>query len=339
MARLWLFEPDYDRAIEVGARAASLAEEVAAEDARAHALNTVGTARAYCGDWGGVGDVERSLEIALQINSAPDVIRGYNNLSAALGWLGDVKREQKALADGLDAAERFGEKTLARFLRGNLPASLYRAGNWEDALRAADAFLGEIEAGLPSMLEHAPRDTRARIWFARGDVVHALEESGRAVDAARANSPLEVAGILASHARMKLASGHMGDVTEAVEDILEAGRGDALGLVSPDAALLFLELGRSRDLLAGLERAPAGYWRDAARLVAKGELEDAADLFASRGEVAAEADVRLAAARRLASGGRRSEADEQLQKALAFYRSVGATRYVREGEALLAASA
>jgi hypothetical protein len=29
----------------------------------------------------------------------------------------------------------------------------------------------------------------------------------------------------------------------------------------------------------------------------------------------------------------------QLQPALAFYRGVGATRYVREGEALLAASA
>ncbi len=35
---------------------------------------------------------------------------------------------------------------------------------------------------------------------------------------------------------------------------------------------------------------------------------------------------------------RRAEADEQLANALAFYRSVGATRYVVEGEALLAAS-
>jgi class 3 adenylate cyclase len=41
----------------------------------------------------------------------------------------------------------------------------------------------------------------------------------------------------------------------------------------------------------------------------------------------------------LVSAGRRAEADEQLRRALAFYRLVGATRYVREGEALLAASA
>jgi hypothetical protein len=34
-----------------------------------------------------------------------------------------------------------------------------------------------------------------------------------------------------------------------------------------------------------------------------------------------------------------SRPDEPLRDALAFYRSVGATRYVREGEALLAATA
>ena len=48
---------------------------------------------------------------------------------------------------------------------------------------------------------------------------------------------------------------------------------------------------------------------------------------------------RLCAAEQLVSEGRRAEADEQLRPALAFYRSVGAKRYVREGEALLAASA
>ena len=47
---------------------------------------------------------------------------------------------------------------------------------------------------------------------------------------------------------------------------------------------------------------------------------------------------RLHAAKALAADGRRAEADVQLRRALAFYRSVGATRYVREGEALLAAA-
>ena len=48
---------------------------------------------------------------------------------------------------------------------------------------------------------------------------------------------------------------------------------------------------------------------------------------------------RLRSAEQLVHEGRRAEADEQLRRALAFYRSVGATRWIREGEALLAASA
>jgi hypothetical protein len=36
---------------------------------------------------------------------------------------------------------------------------------------------------------------------------------------------------------------------------------------------------------------------------------------------------------------RRPEADIECQGALTFYREVGATRYIRQGEALLAASA
>jgi hypothetical protein len=49
--------------------------------------------------------------------------------------------------------------------------------------------------------------------------------------------------------------------------------------------------------------------------------------------------TRLRAAEALVAVGRRTEADEQLRQALAFFRSVGATRYTRAGEALLAATA
>ena len=49
--------------------------------------------------------------------------------------------------------------------------------------------------------------------------------------------------------------------------------------------------------------------------------------------------VRLRAAQALVAENRRAEADEHLGRAVAFYRSVGATRYIREGEALFAATA
>jgi hypothetical protein len=49
--------------------------------------------------------------------------------------------------------------------------------------------------------------------------------------------------------------------------------------------------------------------------------------------------ARIRAAEQLHAEGRPADASEQLERALAFFRSVGAVRYVRRGEALLAASA
>jgi hypothetical protein len=49
--------------------------------------------------------------------------------------------------------------------------------------------------------------------------------------------------------------------------------------------------------------------------------------------------VRLPAFRQLASEGRRADIDELLPKVLAFYRTVGATRFVREADELRASVA
>jgi hypothetical protein len=49
--------------------------------------------------------------------------------------------------------------------------------------------------------------------------------------------------------------------------------------------------------------------------------------------------VRLLAAKAFLAEGRREEADEQLQRALAFFRKAGATRFIEEAESLLHADA
>ncbi len=88
-----------------------------------------------------------------------------------------------------------------------------------------------------------------------------------------------------------------------------------------------------------IEQAPAQTrWSSAFLAVLAREYETAADLFLEIGALNFEADARLRAAEKLVAEGRRSEANEQLEKALAFYRSVGATRYISESEALLAAA-
>jgi hypothetical protein len=67
-------------------------------------------------------------------------------------------------------------------------------------------------------------------------------------------------------------------------------------------------------------------------------VTEAADAWA-RVAPHGEAVARLHAARVLVANGRRAEADVQLQRGLAFFRAVGATKVVRDAESLSAAAA
>jgi hypothetical protein len=79
-------------------------------------------------------------------------------------------------------------------------------------------------------------------------------------------------------------------------------------------------------------------WSEAASAIVGGDLVQAATILEGTGARTLVAAVRLRAARVAAAEGRRAEAADQLAAALAFYHEVGATAYVHEAEALLAAA-
>jgi hypothetical protein len=80
-------------------------------------------------------------------------------------------------------------------------------------------------------------------------------------------------------------------------------------------------------------------WLTAVRALIDEDYARAIDVYERTGAVTDVAAAQLYAARKLVEAGRRAEADLYLQPALSFFRSVRATRRVRQGEALLAASA
>jgi class 3 adenylate cyclase len=80
-------------------------------------------------------------------------------------------------------------------------------------------------------------------------------------------------------------------------------------------------------------------WFQAAAAMAAGRFAEAADRFAEIGSLPDEAFARLRAAERLLAVGARTEGGAQLQRALAFFRQVGAGGYLSRAEALVAASA
>ena len=107
---------------------------------------------------------------------------------------------------------------------------------------------------------------------------------------------------------------------------------------SVQLAWVLVDLGRPAELAPRLEGLGAPPWADVSAAIARGAFEEAADRLAEMACFSEEAYARLRAARVLAEGGRRQEADAQLRRAIDFYRSVGARRFIDEGQALLAKS-
>ncbi|TMB86668.1 MAG: hypothetical protein E6J45_13530 [Chloroflexi bacterium] len=165
----------------------------------------------------------------------------------------------------------------------------------------------------------------------------------RALELARiAKDPQTLYPALAEGAHIFCEAGDVQRASELVDEFLSALRaGGEIGFAIVSVHMLAWTLsahGRGEELLETLPNRDVP-WVQAARAFASGNLLHAADICASMGAVTEEARDRLWLAEALIKQNRRTEADVELQRALTFYRSVGATRYIREGEGLLAASA
>ena len=181
--------------------------------------------------------------------------------------------------------------------------------------------------------------------MARDDRRGAREDADRSLALARqAKDPQTFFPALSFAAVAALEQGQPREAESLADELLALKPADTAipHHVSPlfDLAWVLSALGRSEDLLEAIERSAARTLHvDAAEALARGNYLAAADIYVRMGTLPNEAFARLRAATQLSAAGRRQEADQQLQLALAFWRSVGATRFVREAEALLPATA
>jgi class 3 adenylate cyclase/tetratricopeptide (TPR) repeat protein len=334
-----------ERAVEVGLEAIEMAERLGLDDLRGHALNNIGSARAFMGDAEGIANLEESIAIASRLGLVFDLLRGHNNLSTVYFTLGDVERGRGERMKTRDVAERFGHYGFVRFIEGG-PAIIHAhlAGEWDEALEHANAFIAEVENGAPHYQSPHAYVHRALIRLGRGDP-GARDDAERAVELAHGvKDPQLFVTTLARAAIVFLAIGNddraiqvFGELLSAQAELHQLGFG---GIDSYAIAWLGVTLGRAEEVAELLDSDPLDTpWIRAGKAVLVGDLAGAADLLGGIGAWSQEAFLRLRAAEQLVAEGRRAEADEQLNRAVAFYRSVGATRHIREGEALLAASA
>jgi class 3 adenylate cyclase/tetratricopeptide (TPR) repeat protein len=333
-----------EEAIRIGGEALAMADELGLDVLRAHALNNIGAAKTSSGDVSGLEDLRRSIDIASELNS-PEARRGLNNLGSLTMHLGDLPSAEGLHREALAVAERLGIAGDVYWGRGELAFDAYYAGRWDEAAPTVDELISESAEGTRHYMETTCRYVRAQIRLARGDIDGAVHDASALLElAAGIKDPQVLYGARAGAARVFLAGDRSAEASAQVDTLLaDVGTEGVQQLTyfwALDLAVVMGALGRAREFL---ERAPtfgaSTRWLEAARLWAEGELERAADVLGEMGSLPDEALGRLRAAELMAAAGRRAEADEQLQRSLTFFRSVGATRYIREGEALLAASA
>jgi tetratricopeptide (TPR) repeat protein len=321
-----------EEAIRIGEEALAMAERLGLDELQAHALDNIGTSRANLGQAEGIAVLERSVELALALRS-PEAVRALNNLAAVTAGFGDFRRQGEILVEAVRVGEELGALSLATFASATLVGHRFWTGRWEEGFRLAEAWIAEHGRESASG-ELGIRRNRARILLARDDVEGALEDVTRAVeDSRQMGEPQAVFPALGAATRIYYELGRKKEALELAGELMEQMRGAGDWRIL-DFSFVAEPLGYVEQLRPYIERLPLTTLRATNLALVSGEYGEAADLMEQMGILSAEADARKLAAAKLESEGRRDEAEDQLERALTFYRSVGATRYIRECESL-----
>jgi tetratricopeptide (TPR) repeat protein len=317
-------------AILVGRQALALAELVGDRGLQARAHGPIGGARSFGGDPGGIADLERALAVAVEAN-APYSANAYGNLASCAITRGELDRGFELQAKGREAAERFGLANELRIVAAEHVLEDYWRGRWEAAVAGANAFIAETAAGVRHFMEDVCRLVRGRIRLARGELADALEDAAADVELGRQQgAPEALQAALALQAHALLVAGSAEEADARASELLNLLADQGVLVTNPDwsgeLAIVLHDLGRGAELLKLVAQlTPTPPWLQAAAAVARGDFEQAAERYRGIGSLPDEASARLRAAEQLHDAGRHTDAEDQRQRALAFYRQVDAT--------------
>ena len=336
-ARNLVIAGDPAASLELAREALATAEALGLDEIRAHALNTIGLAGHDSGDPGWYEAIRESIAISTKLNTV-EIFNGLHNLSVLLETDGHLEDAYEAHLLAVAEGERFGAYDHIRWSRHTKVWWAYRRGEWDEAARMADELIAESERGERTYLDGGTRSRRAMIRVARDDVPGALEDARIGLAAGRAAvDPQAIISILVAHLVALAEAGERPAAARALEELAALGGTSDLYLSYGGGAQVawaaaWLGEGQVFDHQGGV---PPNVWGEAARAIAKDDWRTAVAAYEGINSLPDIAFARLMAAKSLVANGDRSEAASVLAPAMAFYRSVGATRFLSRGEGLL----
>ena len=338
-----MYDGHFAACLELVEEALPAAERLGLDGQRVRLLQLRGYASTVTGDESGFADFRRAIALAQDVHDSEQLQSALNNLMArqvASGQLDEALETFDAMERNLEGEPSDARRRWVAVVGTDME---FMTGNWAEARRRAEAYISEMDPAFPHVLDAAIRQIRSSMLRAEGELDTPLEDAELMLAAVEGSTEAQLVSIsLIGAGAIFLEAGRRDEAEALLDKALEFG--ERLVSVLNDTlivetAWLAHDLGRGEDYAALLGPWQHFPWAEAAGAVCAGEYRRAADVLERIGCRPGEAYARLRVAKQLVEEGRRAEADVELQASLAFWRKVGATRYVREGEELLAASA
>ena len=339
-AAFHMIASELPEAIRLAREAIPLVDALGIDRIRARARDVLGSARGLSGDVGGISDLEQAIAIAREGNAFFELMIAEHNLRMVQVFLGQLGPAHETLEAFRRDVESYGAAVNRRVLR---VADAYLGllhGRWDETAIVLDALIAEGEAGIAYYLESTCHALRGWIELGRGDLEGAAADSEAAVGRARgAKDPQILTPALVLRGILLVAQGRQQEADESASEVLALGGQLLPGLLQETPAVtpiefvwLLRDLGREAELLSILESAPSTRWVEAARAIARGDLQEAVEVVARIGAPSVEAYTQLRAAQELARAGHHDDAHDHLAPAIGFFRRAGATRFLAQAE-------
>ncbi|HEU5243536.1 MAG TPA: AAA family ATPase [Gaiellaceae bacterium] len=334
-ARIHWFRGEYERAERELAAASELVPDHGSNELRATVLTTQGVVAMWDGD---LDEARRLTDAAIDVApiGSSSRFRALAN-RAMFEWAeGDLAAQEPLQAAAVEEAERAGDKPNLRWLQFTdiLNACLF--GRWDEALRRAEE---QIALGRHYRLDGF-LNLKAYILAARDQLgaARACRDEALGLTELIPDAQSAIPGLLeAGWASLVIGDD---DLARGLADRvypLAQGIGHRVPGVDAKNTVLVIRSGAAEKWHALHERDAKTRRVRAALLLLEGRVIEAADAWALVSPHD-EAVARLEASRQLAADGRTREADVQLERGLAFFRAVGATKMVRDAESLQSAA-
>jgi DNA-binding CsgD family transcriptional regulator len=216
-SQTYMLREETERALYWGEKAVKLARKLKDKDIEAHALNNIGTAGMFTGDFSGEENLKKSLQISLQNDFVEHTMRAYINLGCALLQRRDLQNANKYFTEGSEYCSNKDLYTLILCMAAHHANVKLYLGKWDEAAEIANSvFQNE---NVPEGNKIIPLFIIGIIRARRGDpgAMNLLHDSNRLAAGMREMD--KIVTIKAATAEAFWLQNKLNDILEEVESL------------------------------------------------------------------------------------------------------------------------